>query len=256
MGITLVEMVLSATILVHCPQREIRNVPHHLSATSNASCYADCQCSPQVFEPVCDRSTSVTFYSACYAGCQSSDMTECSCLLQHQSVSFAGQNASSQPQKPHEVVDGFCEQDCLQKYLAAVGQSALECFQSPSCLWGLPLCCLGLGFFCLTMLVKVPIGLSGSLALLDSPELASLALAVANITLRVLGMCTGPLLFGAIMDTNCKLWFVSLKVIVRTRNLFRSTIAAIFFLMTTCWKTRMYLLMTITYPGIPNLCPR
>ena len=67
-------------------------------------------------------------------------------------------------------------------------------------------CVSGMSLFCFMMLAKVPIGVAASLKLLASTHLASLALAITNILLRVMGMCSGPLLFGALLDNNCDVW--------------------------------------------------
>ncbi|XP_075252652.1 solute carrier organic anion transporter family member 4A1-like isoform X1 [Convolutriloba macropyga] len=158
MAVTVLEMILSSSVLLNCPERTILNSPLEVdngdSKTNNRDnglCYDNCQCSPSLFQPVCAESSKETYFSACYAGCMN-EMQDCRCVG----------NESDWNHANRKVVDGFCEVDCTQKYLAAIG----------------------LGCFCFAMLIKVPIGLSGNLKLLASPDLASMSLAMSNIAFR------------------------------------------------------------------------
>ena len=119
MAVTVLEMILSSSVLLNCPERTILNSPLEVdngdSKTNNRDinglCYDNCQCSPSLFQPVCAESSKETYFSACYAGCMN-EMQDCKCVG----------NESDWNHANRKVEDGFCEVDCTQKYLAAIGK--------------------------------------------------------------------------------------------------------------------------------------
>ena len=59
-----------------------------------SSCLSGCSCQNEIFEPVCDHESAVTYFSPCHAGCLDSNLTDCKC---------------DDDQSSKSLNDGFCE---------------------------------------------------------------------------------------------------------------------------------------------------
>lgn len=71
------------------------------------ACNTDCECDGISYTPVCDRSTTTTYFSPCHAGCKSFDeklniYTECDCP----------EESMSNMQFNRTVLPGACIGDC------------------------------------------------------------------------------------------------------------------------------------------------
>ena len=87
---SLVDVPLLALLLIQCDDTALAglNVPYAMQPLPNMSIWQGCQpacgCDTLSYNPICDTSTGVTFFSPCAAGCLSlvktGDYTNCSCV--------------------------------------------------------------------------------------------------------------------------------------------------------------------------------
>ena len=125
MTVTLLEMILSSSILLHCPEQSVSNVPGATTEESLSSmlesgkvCFDQCQCSVSLFQPVCHEASETTLFNACYAGCEG-DKTDCSCVG---AGSHGHESSLNRSYLGANVEEGFCAIDCPEKYFAAIGE--------------------------------------------------------------------------------------------------------------------------------------
>ena len=117
MLVSVMELLLSSTILIHCPQQSLHSAPTipQSGSRNGDSALSMCQCSSTLFEPVCDPVFRVSYFSPCYAGCVSSDLSNCSCCSSHVT--------SSEEETVVAMEDGLCLQSCWKKVFAVIGKS-------------------------------------------------------------------------------------------------------------------------------------
>ena len=85
------------------------------------TCNSNCDCSTEIYNPVCGPDKVTTYFNPCYAGCQTSEplaldsnrnlFSNCSCL-----------------NPTDTITDGYCEEDCSQNlkfYLAIISSTSI-----------------------------------------------------------------------------------------------------------------------------------
>lgn len=83
-----------------CDNQEIFGVfdkngdPIRSDSSQLLSCRSGCTCQNEIFEPVCDQESGITYLSPCHAGCFDSNLTNCRC---------------DDDQVVKSLADGFCE---------------------------------------------------------------------------------------------------------------------------------------------------
>ncbi|GAU99664.1 hypothetical protein RvY_10627-1 [Ramazzottius varieornatus] len=173
---------------------------------SNASCGASCACNRKDFAPVCDTSSSVSYFSPCHAGCARSSILngtrqymDCKCLSTDNGTELLKENLADAEYSG--VTAGFCRTLCTNFYVYMTVMFILK----------------AIGAF----------PLSGTIMLtfrLVEPELKSMANAVSALLMSAFGYFPAPILMGklsrryrymvptvfvftgAIIDSTCILW--------------------------------------------------
>ena len=136
-------------------------------------CYQDCHCS-SVFKPVCDSSTSVTYFSPCSAGCSLSS------AYSNMSTIFTDCHCTSSG----SVEAGYCQTDCR-----------------------LPLMVFLITQFVLNLITGL--GRIGNLLVhvrCVEKEDKALGMAIQEVFLALIAFIPGELLFGSLVDSACSLW--------------------------------------------------
>ncbi|XP_052791203.1 solute carrier organic anion transporter family member 4A1-like [Mya arenaria] len=192
LGVTAACLGLGLVFIVHCDNfpfagvntnygNTAENSTHtSLSLELDAHCNTGCQCSKDVYNPVCGIDGMV-YFSPCYAGCaaetrgEQTTYSNCSCVV-------FDRNATA-PQ--YEAIEGKCTANCA--YLPLF----------------LPICAI---LIMLTFIASMP-ALSATLRSIPT-EQRSFGLGIQWIIARCLGSIPGPIMFGKLIDITCDLWQV------------------------------------------------
>ncbi|CAK5115674.1 unnamed protein product [Meloidogyne enterolobii] len=207
----LVALVLITCLLVQCPSREFvgitlgydRQKPKPgVTPSLIAQCNSQCHCTNK-WNPVCDKSTGLTYFSACYAGCEYKEeihslgtvWRNCHCIAdinrplittttpRNITPSF---NLTENPflDSSPSMASGFCTKDCgwsLYLFLVLLFFSVVASFAA-----GIPNQQI--------MLRVIPF------------HQRTLGIAVNWTFHRLLGFIPGGILFGFMIDTTCQKW--------------------------------------------------
>ncbi|XP_031619006.1 solute carrier organic anion transporter family member 74D-like [Contarinia nasturtii] len=146
---------------------------------SMVSCNANCICEGISYTPLCDHSSSTTYFSPCHAGCKTFDeklnaYTNCSCT----------EGPSDEIQVEHHVSSGACFGDCNFDYYAYTFISMAS------------------NFFCIT-------GLMSSVLLnlrTVEPRDKALGQGFSLFTASLFALIPAPIIFGRIIDFTCLIW--------------------------------------------------
>ncbi|BFZ21242.1 hypothetical protein BsWGS_24281 [Bradybaena similaris] len=141
-----------------------------LGYQTRSPCLQDCHCDEQKYFPICG-SDGISYFSPCHAGCVSMNnqiFTNCSCLSSTSSQTATG---------------GLCQQDCGMLY-PYMSMSFLGAFTSTLSL--MP------AFIATIRSVK--------------EENKPLAIGFSAFLCNLFGWFPGPVLYGALVDSTCKLW--------------------------------------------------
>ncbi|XP_041360516.1 solute carrier organic anion transporter family member 4C1-like [Gigantopelta aegis] len=176
--------VFSAALFMHCDSDVITGIsaPYTQSQSDGpysltSSCNADCHCSTDSYEPVCDADSKI-FFSPCHAGCRMElnnghNFAMCSCI---------GNTNSTAGSSPMLTSIG-CRKSCDLLYVF-----------------------LGL-LFILIWFSFFPIAPGDSIQLRCVPEQhKTFAQGVKLLVVRLLGTVPGPLFYGRMMDESCEVW--------------------------------------------------
>ncbi|XP_031628442.1 solute carrier organic anion transporter family member 74D-like [Contarinia nasturtii] len=147
---------------------------------SIVSCNDNCNCEDISYSPVCDLSTSTTYFSACHAGCKTFDekynvYNNCSCT----------EGASNELQsKEHQVASGGCVENCDSDYYAYTFISMISYFLSST---------TTLSFFLISIRSV-------------EPQDKALAQGFMLFMSSLFGSIPCPIIFGYIIDSTCLIW--------------------------------------------------
>ncbi|XP_030288783.1 solute carrier organic anion transporter family member 2A1 [Sparus aurata] len=163
-----------------CPTQKVSEVNHNLNAQNGAqnSCYSNCSCPPNAFNPVCG-SDGVEYISPCHAGCTNFTTdpnnthrvqlyTSCRCI--------PGSKSHARPKS--------CPNNCQHFLLPVMLVISLASL----------IACLTHNPMYMMVLRSVP------------SEEKSFAIGVQFLLMRVLAFLPAPALFGTAIDTSCIKW--------------------------------------------------
>ncbi|XP_072509654.1 solute carrier organic anion transporter family member 1B1-like [Notamacropus eugenii] len=153
----------------------------HPQNVSFSFCNSDCNCDPNVWDPVCGDN-GLTYMSPCLAGCKSS-VGHGKDLVFHNCSCIEANNFQSSKTSAHL---GQCprEDDCSRNFIYYMVVQTLGSFF------------MGLGGSPKTILVFKTV----------EPELKSLAVGLHLLVLRALGGVLAPIYYGAAIDSSCLKW--------------------------------------------------
>jgi sodium-independent organic anion transporter len=189
---------LGVVLLLDCPQVQVAGRVDPLTDRLSVHdlCNSNCQCSTsrKSFSPVCGDDN-LTYFSSCFAGCtdfSNGTYIGCRCVLPP--FNFTSTTTATSPEGGGGGVGGSADE--------------LGMARPGLCL---PPCNL-IVVYAVTMFLS---SLIGSLArvpstivnfrIVDDDE-RSFALAVNSFVVNIAGFVPAPLLFGALIDSSCRLW--------------------------------------------------
>lgn len=191
LGLTISVLILMLVFLVSCGNNSFAGVNVEYGSTAENStvnffgsaemvsgCNSDCQCSQDVYNPVCGID-GILYYSPCYAGCQTENTgdektySNCSCVVFNRNTTSPA----------YEAIEGKCESTC--NYLPLF----------------MPIFAI---LMLLTFVASMP-ALSATLRCVPLQQ-RSFGLGIQWIIARCLGSIPGPILFGKLIDITCRLW--------------------------------------------------
>ncbi|XP_031636084.1 solute carrier organic anion transporter family member 74D-like [Contarinia nasturtii] len=146
---------------------------------SMVSCNANCVCEGISYTPLCDHSTSTTYFSPCHAGCKTFDerlnaYNNCSCT----------EGPSNVVQVEHHVSSGACIGDCNFDFYAYTLISLLS------------------GFFLITgFMSTILVGLRSV-----EPRDKALGQGFSLFITSLFALIPAPIIFGRIIDSTCLIW--------------------------------------------------
>ena len=182
--ISLISTPFALNILLYCPAdtiagvdvsySQLLNSSHQEPPSLTAKCNLDCSCTTQLYDPVCDETVGVTYFSPCYAGCRVvrdihgnvMRYSDCTCT------------------PSGTVVPGECGQPCPKSLIGAMGLETLELI------------------FKLSFSVSVAYNYNRVVNALDRTFSQGLKTGIVNL----LGFIPAPIIFGGIMDHYCTIW--------------------------------------------------
>ncbi|KAK3784766.1 hypothetical protein RRG08_001848, partial [Elysia crispata] len=151
-------------------------------ALSMLECAAGCNCDPQNFFPVCGADNR-NYFSPCHAGCtdvlDSNVFVNCSCVFSDPAVVGTVPPASSN----QTASAGLCPPDCHNFFPYAFSMFFMAFFAT------------------LTIMPNFVIYVR-SVSEVDKP----LAIGFMAFSTTVLGWLPGPVLYGILVDSCCKIW--------------------------------------------------
>ncbi|XP_046671826.1 solute carrier organic anion transporter family member 74D-like isoform X1 [Homalodisca vitripennis] len=141
----------------------------------NQQCNSECNCGPSVpYEPVCDLTRSVTFFSPCHAGCSE--------VVFYEGVKMF-KNCSCIPET-FTAVDSFCPVDCQYDLI------------------------IFLVIFCIMSLLS-SMSHSGLVIIqfrTVDPEDKSVSIALSEMMCSALAYIPAPIIYGYLIDKSCMVW--------------------------------------------------
>ncbi|XP_039297752.1 solute carrier organic anion transporter family member 74D isoform X2 [Nilaparvata lugens] len=138
------------------------------------SCNADCSCSSAIkYDPVCQISKNLTFFSPCHAGCS---------YTEYNGTSKIFMNCSCADNGP--VVPGFCPVDCYEQFMVfVIVMSFLRLLSSTS-------------------------RSSSSIIMIRCVSIAdkSISIGILEMGLILFAFLPAPIIYGLILDNVCLVW--------------------------------------------------
>lgn len=142
------------------------------SLSRSSTCNVQCGCNDDIYSPVCGDD-GITYVSACHAGCMqehdNGTFGDCSCITNEGGIDSA--------------VDGSCGNNC--KTL-------------------IPFLIISFVVVLISGAEEIPQTLIAMRCV--NPDSKAIALGVRAIMMRLLGAIPAPLIYGAAIDTACRLW--------------------------------------------------
>ncbi|XP_041471626.1 solute carrier organic anion transporter family member 2A1-like [Lytechinus variegatus] len=142
------------------------------SLSRTSTCNVQCGCNNDIYSPVCGED-GITYVSACHAGC----------LQEFDNGTFGDCSCVDAEDGTYSAVDGTCGNNCkslipflIISFLVVVISGAEEIPQ--------------------TLIAMRCV----------NPDSKAIALGVRAIMMRLLGAIPAPLIYGAMIDTACRLW--------------------------------------------------
>ncbi|XP_022082512.1 solute carrier organic anion transporter family member 2B1-like [Acanthaster planci] len=182
---SLAVLVFFILMFLGCPNNDVAGLTTHYKVLNHtatngldlySACNMNCTCEKGVYSPVCG-SDNVTYATACFAGCQTLTKNQSQTTLEDCSCIDPSETTSS------FAVPGDCPSSCalLIPYVIMVGVTA------------------ALGFFAFN-----PSFMMYFRSVLEKDR--SLAMGVKSFLSKTLGFIPGPVIFGAIIETQCSYW--------------------------------------------------
>ncbi|XP_006873453.1 PREDICTED: solute carrier organic anion transporter family member 4A1 [Chrysochloris asiatica] len=177
---TLISLLATFIFILHCPNVPMAGVTATYNGSSllqghlelTAACNADCFCSTEHYNPVCDPNGTM-YYSPCHAGCLEM-VTDPDGRKVYGNCSCVSENISTA---------GKCPSTCQRKPLLLIFVFVVIIF---------------------TFLSSIP-ALTATLRCVHDGQ-RSFALGIQWIVVRTLGSIPGPIVFGWVIDKACLLW--------------------------------------------------
>ncbi|XP_027205344.2 solute carrier organic anion transporter family member 74D-like [Dermatophagoides pteronyssinus] len=152
-------------------------------STNNFQCNQNCDCSVEVYQPVCHQQSNMNYFSPCFAGCKDVSMSdqESSGILTFNNCSCA--SSSSSPLLSNIVTSGLCQHDCnrFPMYITLIALSNTIASLSRT------------GDTLLTLRAV-------------DPQDKSFAMGIMGTIFAVFAFIPYPLIFGALIDSTCLIW--------------------------------------------------
>ncbi|XP_055304283.1 solute carrier organic anion transporter family member 74D-like [Sitodiplosis mosellana] len=144
------------------------------------SCNSNCVCGDISYSPVCDRSTSTTYYSACHAGCRTYNekhniYSDCTCDVK---------SAMSKFEVVRNISSGACVGDCSFDYYVY-------------------------SFLCMVSSILLLTGVMAGILLnfrAVEPRDKALGQGFGLFTISLFALIPAPIIFGRIIDSTCLVW--------------------------------------------------
>ncbi|XP_064473133.1 solute carrier organic anion transporter family member 74D-like isoform X1 [Ornithodoros turicata] len=173
-----------AMMFIGCDNPVISGVSAAANTTSSltTACNVNCDCTTQIYEPVCSSDGTTSFFSACYAGCTSVGLTEANKTM-YTDCSCVGAEAHLSSSLVSSVTKGLCGQHC-DKFMLFLGVIIAGQLLGSTARTG-------------SMLIY--------LRCVD-PVDKSMALGATASLLNLLAFIPYPLVYGAILDSSCMIW--------------------------------------------------
>ncbi|CAJ0942108.1 unnamed protein product, partial [Mesorhabditis belari] len=188
----MIALIFVFGFIFSCPQRNFAGISVNYSGKEihydntldriNETCNLNCKCQRKDWNPVCQKSTGLIFYSPCFAGCSNKEertqdtlWKNCGCAINSTITNRVAED---------EVVSGYCSQDCgwrVYGFLLCLFVTVLASFAA-----GIPTQQI--------MLRVVPF------------DQRTIAIGLNWTFLRLLGFIPGGILFGVLIDNSCIKW--------------------------------------------------
>lgn len=152
-----------------------------LSLTS--ACNRNCDCTTQIFEPVCSSDGATSFFSPCYAGCASVGLSDSNTTI-------------------------FTDCSCVGTEPLAGGESVLASVTKGLC----GQLCDKFSLFLAIIIIGQLLGSTGRVGSMliylrcVDPIDKSMALGATSSVINLLAFIPYPLIYGAILDSSCLIW--------------------------------------------------
>lgn len=175
-SILLFIVYIPAVIFLTCNNQPIfglfdsEGIPISDGSIIENDCNLKCDCQTDIFYPVCDISTNMTYITPCNAGCSSFNngtFQNCQCI------------------ESGDLFEDRCETDC-------------------DTLWPFVTC-----FVFVFAFLYTPLPLAPSAVMRSVPQrLKSFQMSLQLLLVRIFGSIPGPILMGMFIDQSCVLWQV------------------------------------------------
>ncbi|XP_077990592.1 solute carrier organic anion transporter family member 4C1-like [Glandiceps talaboti] len=187
-GCTAIVLVLAVIFMMHCPEDPLAGVfvPYHPNGTDQdeanltAACNAGCQCSTEIYSPVCG-SNGVQYFDACFAGCTAHNKDEgifydCSCVWNSTTLSRDHYGYAN---------EGKCDSGCEA--------------------WKLPVFLFLFFIIMIFVFARMVPGTITQMRLVPDNQRA-FAMGIGSLATKLLGGVPAPIIFGVAIDKSCALW--------------------------------------------------
>ncbi|XP_078507736.1 solute carrier organic anion transporter family member 4A1 [Lissotriton helveticus] len=183
----LISLMAMFVFLIHCPNMPVAGITASYdgsvqtegSLQLTASCNAGCNCSKEIYSPVCGTDN-IMYYSPCHAGCSGVHIHHAGGLKTYHNCSCIGDNVSM---NVNQAKAGKCSSSCQKMSVLLIFIFVVILF---------------------TFLCSIP-ALTATLRCVSDRQ-RSFALGIQWIVVRTLGGIPGPIAFGSLIDISCLLW--------------------------------------------------